>query len=166
MVGSHPPVDDARERLIRVLDTLAAIYPRQPGRRHSCLYDLVLGYGRWFVPAPLPADRPTGPEQRCFANATRHSRIYGLTYVEGYAMTTSDTPFAHAWCARPDGTVEDPTWRDAGRAYLGIPFAAHLIRQDDQGPVLFDQHLTDWQFLNRGIPDEAIVDIGQQRIRR
>ncbi|RSD10289.1 hypothetical protein [Amycolatopsis eburnea] len=127
--------------------------------------DLVLTYGRWFTPSRLPIDRPTGSLQRCFANAARHSCEYDLFYVEGYATANSAAPFPHAWCSRPDGTVEDPTWNGDGTNYFGIPFTADFIRSRDlrreNGPLLFDQHLTGWQLLHGGIPDGAIAAVGQ-----
>lgn len=164
---SNQPVDDlgrSRQRLVEVLGLFTAAYRPAAGRRHSCIEDLVLSHGRWFTPSPLPTDRRQGPQQRCFANASAHAVIYGLTYVEGYATAASSAPFPHAWCARPDGTVEDPTWGDDGRAYLGIPFTNDFLRRQDAlgelGPVLFDQHITGWQFLHDGIPGGAVAEVG------
>ncbi|HEY3469703.1 MAG TPA: hypothetical protein VGL47_31550 [Amycolatopsis sp.] len=92
------------------------------------------------------------------------SVIYGLTYVEGYATAPSPAPFPHAWCARPDGTVEDPTWGGDGRAYLGVPFTNDFLQRQDAlgelGPLLFDQHITGWQFLHDGIPGDATAEVG------
>jgi hypothetical protein len=122
---------------------------------------LLLSHGRWFLSAPLPAGRPLGKEGRCFANATRHAARYGLVYVEGYALASGVVGLAHAWCAHPDGTVEDPTWNTDGHAYLGIPFTEQYLREREQrgnlNQLLFEQHLHGWDLLRDGI-DSAIAD--------
>ncbi len=65
-------------------------------------------------PTDLPSGAERGPARRCYANASLHSEAYGLTYVEGFALAAPHLCAAHAWCARPDGTVEDPTWAVTG----------------------------------------------------
>ncbi|HWO65257.1 MAG TPA: hypothetical protein VNO31_34995, partial [Umezawaea sp.] len=124
----------------------------------SCVEQLVLHRGHWYTPAPLPAGRERGDQRHCYANATRHSRIHQLSYVEGYTLGPHGLVYEHAWCARPDGTVEDPTWPDgAGLAYLGIPFTESSIAQFEQrlGPtarLLFDGYLDGWRVLRSGLP--------------
>jgi hypothetical protein len=151
--------------LATLLRAMAEAYPPQPDRRHASIEALVLEHGRWFTPAPLPADRPLGRPQRCYSNATLHSETYKLVYVEGFAIHTSGFPAAHAWCARPDGTVEDPTWDTDGHAYLGLPFASDFLREHETRAgthtVLFDQHRTGWELLTNGLPANSLAPIGQ-----
>lgn len=158
------PLGLHQANLIRLLRAMAGAYPSQPGRRHASIEALVLEHGRWFTPAPLPPGRPLGVPQRCYGNATVHSETYGLVYVEGFAIHTSGFPAAHAWCARPDSTVEDPTWDTDGHAYLGLPFTADYLRDHETRfgthTVLFDQHRTGWDLLTRDLPTNALAPIG------
>lgn len=120
--------------------------------------------GRWFTPAPLPSGRSRGPQRACFANATSHGKRHGMSYVEGFALADTGLVTQHAWCAHPDGTVEDPTWNDAGRAYLGIGFTPDYLQEFEARrgavTVLFDQHLDDMRLLRDGLPETAIADTG------
>jgi len=143
------------------MNKVVAIHPLRnahPDWTYVCIEHLVLHRGTWYTPAPLPVGRDRGDERHCFANATRHSRAHELIYVEGYALGPHGLIFEHAWCARPDGTVEDPTWPDgAGLAYLGIPFDADYIARFEQlrgvtTRMLFDPHLDNWQLLRTGLP--------------
>jgi hypothetical protein len=160
------PLGLHQTNLARLLQAMADAYPPQPGRQHASIEALVLEHGRWFTPAPLPPDRPRGRPQRCYGNATLHSETYRLAYVEGFAIHTSGFPAAHAWCARPDGTVEDPTWDDGGRAYLGLPFTADYLRDHEirfgTHTVLFDQHRTGWNLLTHGIPSSSLEPVWQR----
>ncbi|WNV84729.1 hypothetical protein [Umezawaea sp. Da 62-37] len=155
--------------LASLMNAVIAIHPLRhahPDWTYTCIEHLVLHRGTWYTPAPLPVGRERGDERHCFANATRHSRAHELIYVEGYALGPHGLVFEHAWCAHPDGTVEDPTWPDgAGLAYLGIPFTAgYIVRFERLRGVttrlLFDPHLDDWQLLRTGMPtpsDDAPV---------
>ncbi|WP_326957556.1 hypothetical protein [Amycolatopsis sp. NBC_01286] len=126
----------------------------------------MLEHGRWFTPTSLPPDRPRGEPQRCYRNASLHSETYGLVYVEGFAIHTSGFPAPHAWCARLDGTVEDPTWNTDGHAYLGLPFTADYLHDHEtragMHTVLFDQHRTGWALLTHGVPANSLAPIGER----
>jgi hypothetical protein len=73
---------------------------------------------------------------------------YGLVYIEGYVLAGGIVGTPHAWCARADGTVEDPTWSIDGRAYRGLPFSERYLRELEQrgntNQILFQQHLQGW----------------------
>lgn len=97
----------------------------------------------------------------------------GLTYCEGFALDDLGTVDVHAWCARPDGTLADPTWPDGvGRAYLGVPLTAEFLAEfrartrSRAGDSLFDQEMQvkrdDCRLLRDGVPDRAIVPIGRR----
>ncbi|GLY42970.1 hypothetical protein Amsp01_089930 [Amycolatopsis sp. NBRC 101858] len=159
-----PELRQRQTELTALLRERASIYPDVPGRCYSSIEALLLEQGRWFTPADLPDGAERGPERRCYANASLHSEVHGLIYVEGFALAASRLHTAHAWCTRPDGTVEDPTWGGDGLAYLGIPFTpTYLLEHEaDAGAyaVLFDQHRTGWQLLTRGLPEHALAPVG------
>ncbi len=152
--------------LATLLRAAAEAYPPQPSRRYASVEALVLEHGRWFTPAPLPPDRPRGRPQRCYGNATLHSQTYQLVYTEGFAIHTTGFPAAHAWCVRPDGTVEDPTWDTDGHAYLGLPFTDDYLREHETRAathtVLFDQHRTGWDLLTHGLPANSLARVGRR----
>ncbi|WIV52931.1 hypothetical protein [Amycolatopsis nalaikhensis] len=163
--NTRAPVLRRQAELTELLRNNARLWPDLPDRRYSSIEALLLDRGRWFTPADLPPGRPRGPEQRCYANATLHSETYGLTYTEGFALAGSGLYAAHAWCVRPDGAVEDPTWGGDGLAYLGLPFSAGYLREHEaragDHPVLFDQHRTGWHLLLHGLPDNALLPLGR-----
>ncbi len=96
-------------------------------------------------------------------HASLHREAYRLTYVEVFALA-AHLYAVHAWYARPDGTVENPTWGSDGLAYPGIPFARvylldHEARADNY-TVLLDQHRTGWRLLTRGLPERPLAPVG------
>ena len=150
--------------LAALLRAVADIHPTRHTRSdwaYRCVELLLLHRGHWYFPAPFPADRKRGDKRHCYTNALRHSRAHHLSYIEGYALGPHGLPYEHAWCARPDGRVEDPTWPDgAGLAYLGIPFTARHIAEHEQRHgttvrLLFDSHLNDGEPLRSGWPAAA-----------
>ncbi len=153
-----------KQELLNWLGHVVDLRPPQEHLRYPSTEALVTAVGRWFTPAALPPGRRRGPHRKCFTNATSHSRRHGLSYVEGFALTDPGVVAAHAWCAHPDGTVEDPTWGDAGRAYLGIAFTPDYLAEFEARrgtvTVLFDQHLDDMRFLREGLPETAFANTG------
>lgn len=71
--------------------------------------------------------RRKGTIKQCFMNAFRLAteEPHKYTYVEGYAANI--IPVHHAWCVNRDGHVIDPTWKDGGKAYYGIPFNVEYV---------------------------------------
>jgi hypothetical protein len=139
-----------------------------PGRgwRYRGHQALVLAHGRLFTPSPWDPARPKGLPKRCFANALRLAAVDPtLVYVEGYAHIGL-LPVPHAWCARPDGTVADPTWPDEVCAgYLGIPLAtwfvqARMVKTGHLGVLAGDWH-DDFWLLRHGLPEAAILAVGR-----
>jgi hypothetical protein len=122
---SASPLLEAQALLTTQVTGASAAYSPRAGWVHGSVEDLLLSHGRWFRPAPMPADRPYGAQGECFANATRHAARYSLVYVEGYVLT-GGAGAPHAWCAHADSTVEDPTWDIHGQAHLGIPFSERV----------------------------------------
>lgn len=85
--------EQAAAQMLRWQDTLAALLrdrarllPPLSDRCYSSVEALVLDRGRWFTPADFPRERARGNDGRCYANATRHSEVYGLAYTEGFAL--------------------------------------------------------------------------------
>ena len=91
---------------------------------------VVIGQGRLFVPAPWPGCGVPrrGSIRQCHRNALRVARLLSVAYVEGFAYADG-LVVPHAWAARGDGTVLDPTWPDGGcaLAYLGVPMTAQFV---------------------------------------
>jgi hypothetical protein len=86
-------------------------------------------FGRVFDHRPYRGEyRTMDPVGRCFDQAMRHAKKYGLTYVEGFMVFEGEgirTPIGHGWCIDREGIVVDPTsWRYTGSprvAYAGVP---------------------------------------------
>jgi len=92
--------------------------------QYLCIEDFILKEGKAFKPKPLPDKYEPGEIKQCFRNAFLLSLGHmELTYVEGYAFCENLIPVHHAWCVDPDGNVVDPTWRDTGIEYIGVPFS-------------------------------------------
>ena len=93
---------------------------------HPSQFHLLLALDRRFTPAPRPGGVKSMTERLCYSNCAQYAQDHldeGLLYAEGFALTHVGTDFylPHAWIARPDGTVLDPTWEDEpGRAHVGI----------------------------------------------
>ncbi|MGH3427445.1 MAG: hypothetical protein ACRDQZ_07740, partial [Mycobacteriales bacterium] len=103
---------------------------------YSCAEDFVLKHGVWY---PEPEFFPMiyggqGAPKQCFGNALMLSAIYGLRYVEGYALAPVGEkggrfPTLHGWNLDDSGRVVDSTWVNSGVAYVGITFSVE--RADD-----------------------------------
>jgi hypothetical protein len=100
--------------------------------RYSCIEDFVLKHGKAWTPRRLPKGVRRGEAKQCFGNAANLALgDESLYYVEGFAMGV--IPTLHAWCARIDGVVIDPTWASAkvplGKEYFGVPFKTDFLRK-------------------------------------
>lgn len=111
------PFDTSAEAHVRIIGGL------HPGIR-SC-YRLVAEHGRNWTPALKPEHVGFDPLGMCFQNALHLAHASGYTYVEGYA--TNYVPIHHAWCVDFAGNVIDPTWRELGCSYFGIPFDTEYV---------------------------------------
>lgn len=162
-----------RAQVIAWLSALADIHRtrgRPPGWNFDGVEDLVLTHGRWGTPAPLPSGRARGPAGTCYANAQAYSTRHGLTYVEGYGLSSGELVYAHAWCVDDTGNVHDPTWPPGtGLAYLGLPFTTRYIKAFTKrlgdACLLHEPHLDDHRLLRTGPPADAIVPIGEPATR-
>jgi hypothetical protein len=126
--------------------------------------EAVLGYGRPFAEALIPAARQQGPMKRCYRNALTaafgsRGRATVLTYCEGFAMPVSlGIVVEHAWLVDPQGRVIDPTWDDADDCgYVGVPLTLqHMAKSQRRG---FYGHLwvTYAQLFEHGLPEGALA---------
>jgi hypothetical protein len=100
-------------------------YDGTAGWKHRSVYELVAAYGRWFIPAALPADVRALPERQCFANAAATEREHPhLAYTEGFAVAdSSPVPAAHAWCRANQAALEPASARSP---QLGCPGSTRL----------------------------------------
>jgi hypothetical protein len=102
----------------------------------------ILKHGRAFEPDLLTFKGWTGEPKNCFGNAALYAltRDPTLTYVEGFVNVI--IPVHHAWLARDDGSIIDPTLRIEGggidggprigpapHAYFGVPFNSDFVRK-------------------------------------
>jgi hypothetical protein len=89
---------------------------------------LVLQHGERFAPERvLPVGM--GKVRECFCNAARLVLNNGDKYIycEGYAAGILPVP--HAWAITADTReVVEPTWREIGVDYYGIPFNSTYLR--------------------------------------
>ncbi|MET9403555.1 hypothetical protein [Kitasatospora sp. NPDC002965] len=135
---------------------------------------VILAQGRLFTPARWPTRGAPrrGTAGRCHPNALRVARQVGAVYVEGFAYAAG-AAYPHAWCARPDGTVLDPTWPDgAAAAYLGVPMTITFVKAFQQRTLtktlfvgVFDEQVQAVRDAARiftgGVPARALVDVGR-----
>jgi hypothetical protein len=101
----HPAVKEAQLLIPRIAAVLAA-------------------EGREFTPAPRPKGIRKRADHQCLYNSLNLAFTHDdLTYCEGLALVQNVPGWTrHSWCAAPDGTVVDVTWREPGAAYFGVPF--------------------------------------------
>ncbi|MDF0556402.1 hypothetical protein [Kamptonema sp. UHCC 0994] len=120
------------EQLREYLQAIVAVMKqsKKETSKYSGFQELILDYGRFMEPKPLPKNIKRGQPRSCYYNcqqlALKHSN---LTYVEGFAIAADVSfPLAHAWLLSPDGYALDPTWETSGNCYLGIPFSTQWVK--------------------------------------
>lgn len=89
----------------------------------NCLEAFVVKYGRNF-PGPFQKTK-RGVIKECFKNALDLSIREDLIYVEGYSFHI--LPILHAWCVDHAGRIYDPTWKEPGNEYFGVPFRTDFV---------------------------------------
>lgn len=93
----------------------------------------VLRHGQPFDEMAPPTSVPTWAQvpHGCFANCLRLADFSrSLTYVEGFAVIAGCRyEIDHAWCVDDLGRVLDPTWKQPGDGYFGVPFATSYVRR-------------------------------------
>src|SRR5215472_4377013 len=122
-------------------------YPLLPGLVYRCFYDFVAEHGREYPVAGPFKGKARGVQKMCYGNAITHAVLYGLKYVEGFALSPKGELIMHAWNDDGQGNVYDSTWLNTAPCYIGVEFSVE--RADDatwngDGCVLNDE--------NRGYP--------------
>lgn len=86
-------------------------------------YSLVLQHGTEFKGVDRPAHVNRRIPKECFSNSLQLALDLGLTYVEGYCLSTNVPVLVHhAWCIDENRTVIDSTLEDPSKyEYIGIP---------------------------------------------
>lgn len=109
-----------------LIDSHASI---SSGRRTG--YHQIADYGREFLLGGHL--RPEGirkmRDRECYRNATLVALEHPqFIYCEGLAsIPCIGLPVEHAWVVTEEGVVIDPTWKDLGLSYFGIPFDLDYI---------------------------------------
>lgn len=111
----------ATDELLQHLKDVEAMVRPRSGEEN--LWSFILRNAKTYAPPakPRPEGVPKMRDKHCFENALKLATDHeadGWQYCEGYA--TSIIPMEHAWVVTPEGKVIDPTWKDAGVAYVGI----------------------------------------------
>lgn len=135
---------------------------KEPGWKFSCYEELYLKYGIFMEPGIAPEDIKGAPS-RCYYNChqlIRKREYKNLTYVEGYAIALDVSfPINHAWLMDSDGCAIDPTWRETGLLYFGIPLNNSWVKSFIKArPRNYDlsiftgNYLEDFSLLKEGLP--------------
>lgn len=143
---------DAERELLRYMEQLVALRKSarslRVGTAYSCSEDFVLQHGEFWTPQPLPEGRVRMPPKLCFWNArSLQDSDSALRYVEGYAA--SIFAIHHAWCVDPEGRVIDPTWEEAGSAYLGVALTSDELADVPPGIPALDDWERGWPILQQ-----------------
>ncbi|MUG92851.1 hypothetical protein F7734_10475 [Scytonema sp. UIC 10036] len=143
---------------------------RQPDWKFSCYEEIYLKYGIFMEPRVAPEELKGAPSH-CYYNCQqiiRKKKYKNLTYVEGYAIAPEVSfPINHAWLVDSDGYAVDPTWRETGLLYFGIPLDNSWVksflkarRRNYDLSIFTGNYLEGFSLLKEGLPSHAIVKIG------
>jgi len=153
-----------RGLLRQLAQVVIMAYGRKPGHRFHSFYDLLLEYGQYFEPGPLPPGIRKGRPKDCYANAYKISGPEqfggkGLVYCEGMALTQfsdgTSHEFEHAWCVDPKtGTVIDPTLQAA--EYFGIPFDSKYVSKTIARKDTYSVFIGNGEVFKKGLPKLAL----------
>lgn len=150
-------VTGVRQYLEQVAAFKAKSLATNKGYAYNSMEEFVLKNGQPYENAPLPRKYPRLVPRECYCNSVVIAAMYGLIYVEGYALGV--IPVLHAWCVEPGSNkVIDPTWTDDLRKdYFGIPFAWSYIRKHwasaAETACLIDNWHDSWPLLKEGNTD-------------
>jgi len=108
-------------------------------------YGFVLEYGFSYEPCCLPPNIEFGEPKRCFDNAYKAVLHGELVYCEGFALGQSGLPVGHAWLTDGTGRAIDITWRERGRAYLGVPLKTIYVLETSMRNLPDEGFIEDWR---------------------
>jgi hypothetical protein len=100
-------------------------------------YDLLVKYGRFFVPMDRPKKYMRGKKKECFGNSLDLAMAHEeLRYCEGLTLLDGlPVPTEHGWCVTEAGSVVDVTLKSPGLTYFGVAFDT-LFAATRELPVL------------------------------
>ncbi len=136
--------------------------------------ELVLDCGLEMEAIPLPKAIKLGLPKSCYWNCQKLiSKRKDLFYVEGYVLDREISfPIAHAWLTTKNKEVIDPTLREPGIYYFGIPFSTQWIknliksRKNRNNISVFEgNYIEDYSLLVQGLPAEALVCLDEQSLK-
>jgi hypothetical protein len=142
---------------------------KEPDWKFSCYEEMYLKYGIFMEPREVPKELKSEPSY-CYYNCQqiiRKRKYKGLAYVEGYAIAQNvSIPINHAWLLDGDGYAIDPTWKETGLLYFGIPLSNSWVKsfikarsRGDDLSVFTGNYLENFSLLKEGLPPKTIVNL-------
>ncbi|WP_327072066.1 hypothetical protein [Kitasatospora sp. NBC_01302] len=161
--GADSALSDDERLMLDTIRNFAALAGSRPGWRYGSVYALLLDSGRLFTPAPWPDGEIPGEPGRCYVESVSWACAVDRAYVEGMAWNGL-WQIEHAWLAGPDGrSAHDPTWREPGTAYLGLPIdprtASDLMGHHREPLLAHGTVCREW--LQHGVPADLLIDCGR-----
>ncbi|GAB1545146.1 hypothetical protein NUACC21_78220 [Scytonema sp. NUACC21] len=117
-----------------------------------------------------------GVPAHCYYNCHQilsKKKYKDLIYVEGYAIAPNvGFPVNHAWLMDSQGYALDPTWREPGLVYFGVPLSNNWVknflksRKNDDLSLFKGNYLENDSLLEHELPDEALANLPVKRIAK
>ena len=150
------PSDSAYEQTKQFLEMMHSSM-QQGDKNQLTIPGVVLKYGIKFEPIVMPEkyQEHYGRMKECYGNSYNLAMEYpeDVIYCEGYAAKFF--PVQHAWCMdRHTGELLEPTWREPGSVYWGIPFKYDYIIQRLTAGGYIDNDREGWPMLTGEHPVE------------
>lgn len=116
---------------------------------YSCSEDVVLQYGKEFIPTPLQKPYVKDTPKYCFFNSYKLALEYpSLLYVEGFAMIRNlPIPIHHAWCIDKNDPYKVIDVTADLESYIGIPFKRNVFYMNWKTGSLLDDWQGNWKLM-------------------
>ena len=146
----------------------------KPDWKYGGFEELVLDCGLEMEAGPLPKGIKLGLPKSCYWNCQKLiSKRKNLFYVEGYVLNREISfPIAHAWLTTKNKEVIDPTLREPGIYYFGIPFSTQWIknliksRKKRNNISIFEgNYIEKYSLLVQGLPAEALACLDEPSLK-
>ncbi len=161
-----------QEQLKEFLESISLMRSlrKEPDWKFSCYEEMYLEYGIFMEPREVPKELKSEPSH-CYYNCQQiicKRKYRNLVYVEGYASAQNvSIPINHAWLLDSDRYAIDPTWKQPGLLYFGIPLSNSWVKsflkarcREDDLSIFTGNYLEDFSLLKEGLPFNAIAKIG------
>ena len=140
---------------MEIMATLRKDMPLPDGFFYSCSEDIVLKFGKEFIPSPLKEPYKKDIPKQCFFNSYKLASLFkNLIYIEGFGLINElPFPIHHAWCVdiRDPLKVIDVT--SEFKSYIGIPFKRSVLRMKWKTGSLLDDWMDGWRLLRTSPED-------------